>query len=65
VSMTWRVLFACPYATGLRGHLLGERAEAAAKQLFREMAPAPAHSIGLTDIQRWLAAQPPLDQARG
>ena len=48
-------------STGLRGHLVGERAEAAAEKLFREMArDADAPSIGLADIQRWLADQPPL-----
>ena len=53
-------------STGLRGHLVGERAEAAAAELFRECAGGDesADAIGLADIQRWLAAQPPL-RARG
>jgi hypothetical protein len=53
-------------STGLRGHLVGERAESAAAELFRECAggDASADAIGLADIQRWLAAQPPL-RARG
>ena len=48
-------------STGLRGYLAGERAEAAAEKLFREMTrDADASSIDLEDIQRWLADQPPL-----
>ena len=51
-------------STGLRGHLAGEHAEAAAEKLFREMAPRPASkAIGLTDIQKWLAAQPSLSES--
>ena len=57
-------------APGLRGYLVGARAEAAAAKVFREIAssggsPADASvpedgSVGLADIQRWLAAQPSL-----
>ena len=48
-------------STGLRGHLAGEEAEAAAAKLFVEISPTrDSKAIGLNDIQRWLAAQPPL-----
>jgi len=57
-------------APGLRGYLVGARAEAAAAKVFREIvssggSPADASvpgdgSVGLADIQRWLAAQPSL-----
>ena len=57
-------------APGLRGYLVGARAEAAAAKVFREIAssggsPADASvpedgSVGLADIQRRLAAQPSL-----
>ena len=66
-------------APGLRGYLVGARAEAAAAKVFREICasgsdgqksaspadgvaagPFPMDSVGLADIQRWLAAQPSL-----
>ena len=60
-------------APGLRGYLVGARAEAAAAKVFREISASagssgpgdaagsvPGDSVGLTDIQRWLAAQPSL-----
>jgi|TARA_B110000259_G_scaffold83805_1_gene97815 hypothetical protein len=54
---------------GLRGYLVGARAESAAAKVFHEMTGGgdigTTESVGLADIQRWLAYQPSLRSSSG